>query len=283
MTKICLLTIYLAFALFATGCSQQPDAEVQQPPAEEIAVPLESITDAMIALEEGKRLLDENQTARAIEYLEHAATLNPALAEAHFQLGIAYALLELQNQQDGVVVEPEPANSKEKETKSRSEKAFELAVEAYEKWIDANPKDDVAYYNLGRTYSKLMKDEEAEKAFEQAVKIKPEDTEYQTELGAIRIKLARYHEAIGPLKKAIELDAENVRAEELLEDAQAGRQRIDYVSKPEANKPASNKVANSNSEADSSSNTNSAQRPANANTKPRPDPTRKPSPTANRP
>ena len=63
----------------------------------------------------------------------------------------------------------------------------------------------------------------------EAVKLHPDDTEYQTELGAILVKLAEYAEAIPPLKKATDLDPENTRAIELLEDAEAGKRRIDYA------------------------------------------------------
>ena len=54
--------------------------------------------------------------------------------------------------------------------------------------LPQNPKDDVAQFNLGRTYVKLLKDDDAEDAFREAVKLKPEDTDYQTELGAILIR-----------------------------------------------------------------------------------------------
>jgi tetratricopeptide (TPR) repeat protein len=216
---------------------------------------------------EGDRLLDENQTQMAIEAYRQAVKLNPDLADAHFKLGITYALLERQIEQSGEVTAPATERSK-----PNSLKAFEKAVEAYKKWLDANPGDHAAQFNLGRTYSKLLKDDEAEKAFRQAVKLKPDDTEYQMELGAVLIKLAQYHEAIAPLKRAIELDASNVKAQELLEDAQAGRQRVDYVSpKKDANQANANQAANSNANMSTNSNSNSAPRPPPANTNPKKD------------
>jgi hypothetical protein len=114
------------------------------------------------------------------------------------------------------------------------------------------------------------------------------DTEYQTELGGIRIKLAQYHEAIQPLKKAVELDPENVRAQELLEDAQAGRQRIDYVSnKKDANANANSKSdANSNSNSNTATNSNTTTRRTDSNIKSnKQDPPKPPTPNraANRP
>lgn len=288
MKQFIAIMFVLALTVFGAGCSQSPADEAEQPLAESATpeLTIESVTDPRIALEEGKRLLDENRTERAIEFLQHAVALDPDLAEAHFQLGIAYALLEMQYEIEGRPIEAETANTNGGPSKTRSERAFERAVMAYEKWIDANPRDHIAYYNLGRTYSKLMKDEEAEMAFKEAVEIKPDDSEYQTELGAIRIKLARYHEAIDPLKKAIELDPENVRAEELLEDAQAGRQRLDYVSpKQDANRQPSNKISNSNTNTapGSNSNSNSAPRRSNSNATTRTEPSKKPTPSSNRP
>jgi len=223
-------------------------------------------TDANEALAEGKRQLDENQTEAAIDALRQAVKLNPDLAEAWFQLGIAYSLREMQMEQDGTAPE-QPANAKER-IKPASEKAFEKAVDAYKKWVEANPNDDVAFYNLGRTYGKLMQDEEAEKAFEKAVKLKPDDSDYQMELGAILIKLAKYREAIEPLKKAVELDPENARAQDLLEDAEAGRQRLDYI--PPKNGNVSNGNTSSGSSSNSNSNSNSI---TNSNTKASPNPT----------
>lgn len=234
-----------------------------------------TFADANTALAEGTRLLDENDTEGAIAAFKQAVAMNPDLAEAHYKLGVAYALQEMQMEQTGEAIPLETTGEgKKKSSKLRSELAFEKAVEAYEKWLKGNPKDDVAHFYLGRTYSKLLKDEEAEKQFEEAVELKPEDTEYQTELGAVLIKLAKYREAIPSLKKAIELDASNDRAIALLEDAEAGRQRVDYVSKDaNANKAASNKAANSNSNSNaSSSNSNSSSPPVNTKLPPPPKP-----------
>lgn len=240
------------------------------------AAPTGEFTDANAALAEGKRLMDENLTDQAIATLKRAVELNPDLAEAYFHLGIAYDLMEMQNEQSGVVTNPTPeTNSKSKNAtpkKTESEKAFEQAVKAYEKWLKANPKDDTAHYYLGRTYAKLMKDDEAEEAFQEAVELKPEDTEYQTELGAILIKLAQYREAIKPLKKAIELDQANGRAIDLLEDAEAGRKRVDYVS---ANKNSNTTVERSKTSSNSnvSSNSNSSSSgPVRTKQPERPDP-----------
>lgn len=268
MKKIGFILCLVAVGSLGLSCSQNAgNTEVANTAVVEAPT---SFPDANAALAEGTRLLDENQTDAAIAAFKQAIEMNPELAEAHFKLGVAYGVQEMQLERSGEAVPlVTTGEGKQKTSKLRSEIAFEKAVEAYEKWIKANPKDDNAHFYLGRTYSKLLKDEEAEKHFKEAVELKPNDTEYQTELGAVLIKLAKYREAIAPLKKAIELDATNDRAIALLEDAEAGRQRVDYVSKDaNSNKTAANKADNSNSNT-SNSNSNSAP-PPSANTKPTP-------------
>jgi len=269
--KLFLVFVMLVSLMSAcSSCGRNAANSTEQANSNVAESPFAYITDATEALAEGNRLLDENDTEMAIAAFKRAVDLNPDLAEGWFQLGIAYSLVEMQLARSGEVIET-TTNSKEGRIKKNSEKAFEKAVEAYKKLIAANPNDDAAQFNLGRTYAKLMKDAAAETAFRQAVKLKPDDTEYLTELGAILIKLARYHEAIDPLRKAIELDDQNVRAQDLLEDAEAGRQRLDYVAPKNTNTTNANMAANSNAATNTNSNSNSAPKPANTNTKPKKD------------
>ena len=271
--------VFLLTSLFFAGCSSAPSSNVDTNATPVLAA--SDFTDANAALAEGTKLLDTGETDRAIDVLNRAVELNPDLADAYFQLGIAYALIEMR---DAAVVEeqvetptPVPGEKKQRIATTNSEKAFEKAVEAYKKQIDANGEDHLAYYNLGRAYNKLNEDEDAAKALRQAVRLNPEDTEYQTELGSILVKLAQYREAISPLKKAIELDPENSRALNLLDDAEAGRKRIDFVP---VNKDA-NRNTNTNANAAASNtatapptSTNTSRPPEAKTPPPRPAPTK---------
>lgn len=238
-------------SIFSTNPTNTNAANVQ--PAE---TPLPTFTDAGTALNEGKKLLDANQTEKAVEALKQAVKLNPDLAEGYFNLGIAYALLEKEGREEQPAEEPTPTPAKKGKKDAvapltKSEKAFDNAAKAYEKIIKKNSQDDNAYFNLGRAYNKLNKDKEAEKALRQAVKLKPDDAEYETELGAILIKLAQYDDAVAILKKALEIDPDNSQTQDLLDKADAGQKRINYGAKPKQAGNASKQSAKSNQTHDS--------------------------------
>lgn len=252
MRKALIFIIVLIVALGA-GCWSRKNGNLNtNQTAETAETPLPEFTDANEALTVGTKLFDDGKTELAIQAFQQAVKLNPDLAEAYFKMGIAYALVESMAKNTAAPMTTEEAtpeansNGQKKEPKTNSEKAFANAVKAYNKVVDQNPKDDVAWFNLGRAHSKLNEDEDAEKALKQAVKLKPDDTEYQTELGDILNKLAKYAEAVAALKKAIEIDPDNITAQERLEDAEAGLRRVDYVNPKKDDKKASNSNSNSN-------------------------------------
>jgi tetratricopeptide (TPR) repeat protein len=208
--------------------------------------PLPTFTNADEALAEGKKLLDALETEKAVEALFQAVKLNPDLAEAHFNLGIAYSLIEKEEEETAITqIEATPTPKPTRKGKKNaapvrtknSEKAFDNAVKAYKKIIAKNKLDDAAHFNLGRAYNKLNEDQDAMKALREAVKLKPDDAEYQIEYGVILMKLAQYQEAVAALKKAVSLDDSNLQAQELLEKAEAGRKRIDFGIKPKLPPP----------------------------------------------
>lgn len=240
--RICFALLLLASVCLYSGCSGSAgnsNANANLSGADASETPLPEFTDANEALATGIKLFDDGRTEMAIEAFNQAVKLNPDLAEGYFRLGIAHGLLEAMAKNNAAPMEvvtedptptPDPSGKKAEKAppKTESAKAFTKAVEAYKKIIDADPKNHQAYFNMGRAMNKLDDDEDAAKALKQAVKLNPEDAEYQTELGAILVKLAQYAEAVVALKKAVELDPANSVAIELLEDAEAGRRRVDF-------------------------------------------------------
>jgi tetratricopeptide (TPR) repeat protein len=254
---IAFLLVAAAFTLACSRTSVSDDA-IANPSLS--TVPIAEITDAQQAMALGDQLLENNETDKAIDAYMRATEIDPNLADAWFKLGIAYGLIE-KEQALAAKNDVNASDESGKQEKPNSEKAFRKAVDAYKKILDQNDEDHAAWFNLGRSYNKLNEDPDAAKALKEAVKLNPEDSEYQTELGAILIKLAQYREAIPPLNKALELDPDNSRAADLLEDAQAGRSRIDYVSTPKSNSnsnSAANANANSNANVAVTSNSNTS-------------------------
>ncbi|HMQ03643.1 MAG TPA: tetratricopeptide repeat protein [Pyrinomonadaceae bacterium] len=242
--------------------------------------------NASDALAEGTRLFDTGETEKAIEALLAAVKLDPDLAEAWFKLGVAYALIELDidsNLETTVTPTPEPGTKKPAEKKRNSERAFESAVEAYKKLITTNSDDDVAHFYLGLTYNKLNEDEAAARSIREAVRLKPENVEYQLRLATVLMKLAKFAEAERALKKALELEPDNVEAEDLLEKAEAGRKRIDFIPPKKDEKTGASNTANANADSNTTSDnkpptsvTNSKPSPVNSNPRSTPRPSRTP-------
>ena len=215
--------------------AENANTNVNTAPA--VSEPVPIFDNAETALTEGNKYFDAGETEKSIDAYKQAVKLNPDFAEAYFRLGVAYSLLESEEEATrlpGEVTEPTPkaAKGKKKEPeKTNAEKAFDNAVKIYEKVVKKNPEDDIAFFYLGRSYNKLNEDDKAAKALRQAVKLNPDNVEYQTELAESLINIAEYTEAIRALKKALEMDENNLQAEELLERAQAGQKRIEFGKK----------------------------------------------------
>ncbi len=231
MKKASILLIFGAILVFQINCSKS-DSNQNTNSETTTATPLPVFTDAETAFAEGNKLFDDNKIDLAIEAFEQAVKLNPEFAEAYFKLGVSYQIREKENEKAALDEDAEPTpqdDKKEKVRTKQSEKAFQKAVDAYKKLIEINSKDDVAHFNLGRSYEKLNDDKDALKSLREAVDLEPESSEYQTELGKILIKLAQYYEAVRVLKKALELDEANLLAEELLDKAESGSSRMSYA------------------------------------------------------
>lgn len=162
-------------------------------------------TQARVDLEEGKELYRTDQDEKAVETFQEAIRLDPELAEAHFRLGLAY-----------------DAVGKEQE----AEDAYKKSIEKYKKYLEENSKDAEGHYNLGQAYAGLHLYSEAVREYRQATRLKDDDADMYYDLGTALTKLAQYDEAAAAFSKSLEIDPENYRAEDALEEAREGVQRI---------------------------------------------------------
>ena len=167
-------------------------------------------SQAVAHLEKGKQLYRDDQDSAAAQAFQQAIQLDPDLAEAHFRLGLSYEALN---------------KAEEAETE------YKKAVESYKKYLESNPDDPEAHYNFGQTYANLHQYSDAIREYRQAVKLKDNDADMYYDLGIALTRLAQYSEAVSAFSKSLEIDPENYRAEDALEEAKEGVQRIKAAKK----------------------------------------------------
>lgn len=196
----------------------------------------EDRSQARVYLDQGKEFYRTDQDEKAVEAFQEAIKLDPELAEAHFRLGLAF-----------------DAIGKEQE----AEEAYKKAVEKYKKYLEANSKDAEAHYNLGQAYTGLHLYSEATREYRQATHLKDDDADMFYDLGTALMKLAQYDEAATAFSRSLEIDPENYRAEDSLEEAREGIQRI------KAGKKHQEDLLKKQQQEDELKNANGASSPAN--------------------
>ena len=161
--------------------------------------------EAKALVEKGKNLYRDDRDSQALEAFQQAVQLDPNLPEAHFRLALAYEAVK-----------------KDQE----AEAEYKKAVESYKKYLEENPKDAEARYDLGQVYAGLHQYSDAARELKQATKIKSDDPAIYYDLGTALMKLAQYDEAASAFSKSLEIDPENYRAEDALEEAREGVKRV---------------------------------------------------------
>lgn len=199
----------------------------------------QSKREAQSLLEKGKQLYKNDQDEQAVAALQEAIRLDPNLAEAHLQLGMAYTALE---------------------RKPEAEDSYKKAIELYRKVVQSNPKEAAAFFNLGQAHSFLHQDEEAARAFRQASRLRSDDEEAYYQLGRAETRLAHYPEAVAAFQKALELDPNDSRVDEALDNAREGAKRV-QEGKKHAVEMLKKQKANQNANANGNVNTSTRPTP----------------------
>lgn len=187
-----------------------------------------AVTSAILRNQEGNYEL-------AIEQAKIALQQNPNEAEAYFQLGVSYSNLDsvaLAYENFMKSVELEPKNEKRKELANNNikhnyskhynsgqaafqDKNLEAAASEFILATQADPRQAVAYYNLGVTYSRLAADDStyhnnAIEVLEECLeKSTPDQSHYIPALGLVGKELAelgRVNEAITRFERLVDED-----------------------------------------------------------------------------
>jgi tetratricopeptide (TPR) repeat protein len=231
-TRATLLTL-LVFLLLAQGCSRkQANRNAGASTADGTSQAGQS-GDAHALYDKGMDAYRGNRDQEAVEDFRQATQLDPDFAEAHYRFGLALNVVG---------------------DKEEAAKAFGEAIKAYEKRTKQDPKDSDAFYFLGLCYEKLDKYEDAVRALKESVKTSPtENDDKYYELAFANFRLAQYDDSIRALNKTLEINPNNYMAQDLLDKAKEGAQRVDEIRRHQE-QLLKQKTANTNANANGNSN-----------------------------
>jgi len=202
-----LLICAVCLVVFASGCKRggQQSTNNSAGPSTVSNNLAGDRTRAKEQLEKGKELYRNDQDAEAVLAFMEAARLDPDLAEAHFRLGLGYESLG---------------------KREEAEAEYKKAVAAYKKYLEENENDPEAHYDLGQTYAGLGQYSDAIREYREATRLKEDDPDMFYDLGVAYTKLAQYDAAASAFSKSLEIDPDNYRAQDGLDEAKEGIQRI---------------------------------------------------------
>ena len=189
---------------------------------EKFDTPLDQVTtpslDALKALSEGRKTLQEQGSAAAIPFFNRAIELDPNFAAAYTALGISYSNLRepglaSQNLQKAFDLRDKVS---ERERLRISGTYYllvtgelEKAIEAYEMWAKTYPRNGEPYGNLGVDYSYLGQYDKAVAASLDDLRLNPGSAAAFTNLVGIYAALDQLDNAKAKYKEATEHKVNN--------------------------------------------------------------------------
>lgn len=84
------------------------------------------------------------------------------------------------------------------------------AIEYYNKYLDADPFNDIVWFNLGTIYAKELDYDKAIESYEYSIALNSSNDSSLFNLALVFMNLGRFLEAIKPLKECIELDNSSI-------------------------------------------------------------------------
>jgi tetratricopeptide (TPR) repeat protein len=124
-----------------------------------------------------RRYADRGMDDKAAETWAEVIRVDPTMAEAHFNLGVALSRLE----------------------------KSEDAIKSFEKSVELNPYFLKGYFAIGNSLVTEERYEEAAQNYKKALAINPDDPEVRHNLGVVYSYLEKPDQAIEELEKAIEM------------------------------------------------------------------------------
>ena len=167
---------------------------------------------ALVHLNLGYALGQQNKLDEAIFHYEEAIRLKPDYAKAHNNLGIAFSLkgkfkAAIARYKDVIKMIPKHAPAYNNlGMLFNEEKEFEKAIASFREAVRLKPRYATAHNNLGNALRRQGNYEETVIHYRNAIKHRPAYPEAHNNLGRSLAKLKKFAEAETYLKRAIKLD-----------------------------------------------------------------------------
>jgi tetratricopeptide (TPR) repeat protein len=92
------------------------------------------------------------------------------------------------------------------------QQSFDAAIDAYTRRVDVHPNDAAAHHDLGRTYARLGRHDEARAEFEVVLMLSPSHVEAYAALAQVHFTDGQYAEAAETARRALALDPAHQQA-----------------------------------------------------------------------
>jgi len=171
--------------------------------------------DAMVRMDYGVALAEAEQMREAVEQLEKAIEIDPELAEAHYNLGVIY----------GRVLLDDLAVDELFEDHTDEEAYFEKASASYKEALRLVPTMTAALNNLARLCDAMGLHGEAKRHFEASLAIDPEQPDVRDDLVSLEDRGAPEGGAVLPEELAVE--DESGEFDEDVDDEEAADEEAD--------------------------------------------------------
>ena len=189
---------------------------------EKFDTPMDQVTtpslEALKAVSEGRKILQEQGSAAAIPFFNHAIELDPNFAAAYSALGISYSNLREPGLASQNLTKAYDLRDRVSERERFRISAtyyllvtgeLDKAIETYEMWAKTYPRNGEPYGNLGVDYSYLGQYEKAVAASLEDLRLNPGSAAAFTNLVGLYAALDRLDEAKTKYKEAVEHKVDN--------------------------------------------------------------------------
>ncbi len=189
---------------------------------EKFDTPMDQVTtpslEALKAVSEGRKILQEQGSAAAIPFFNHAIELDPNFAAAYLALGISYS-----NMREPGLASQNLTKAYDLRDRVSERERFRIsgtyyllvtgeldkAIETYEMWAKTYPRNGEPYGNLGVDYTYLGQYEKAVAATLEDLRLNPGSAAAFTNLVGLYAALDRLGEAKATYQQALEHKVDN--------------------------------------------------------------------------